>query len=196
MRTVEKYKEVLLKEFYLDDDGITVRRAKDGWRGKWQKDDEVVGYKLCSHGYLGVHIPRTRTTINLTHLILLLRGIEVPEGMVVDHIDGNTLNNSQGNLRIVAQKVNCRNRKQNRNNTTGHNGITWNKASNAFLVRLYIKGVRKYLGQRKTLTAALKLRDSYLKARKQDGYTSRHGLEGVTTIPSGSTLQAIGSGSA
>lgn len=55
---------------------------------------------------------------------------------------------------------------------------------------------RIYLGQRKTLTEALELRDSYLEERKQVGYTSRHGLERATTIPKGSTLQAIGSGSA
>ena len=196
MSTVQKYKDVLLNEFYLDTDDTTVRRAVDGWRGKWKQDDAVVGFKLCKHGYKGVHIPRTRTTVNLTHLILLLRGIEIPEGMVSDHLDGDTENNAPGNLRIVAQKTNCRNRKQNRNNTTGHNGITWNKASDAYMVRLYLNGTRQYLGQRKSLTDALVLRDSYLELRKQDGYTSRHGFEGATTIPQGSTLQANGSGSA
>ena len=196
MLTVNKYKDVLLDEFYLDNDGTTVRRTKDGWRGKWKQDDEVIGYRLCTHGYKGVHIPRTRTTVNLTHLILLLRGISIPEGMVTDHLDGNTENNSPDNVRLVDQKTNCKNRKQNRNNTTGHNGITWNKASEAYLVRLCLKGKRHYLGQRKCLTEALKLRDSYIEQRKADGYTSRHGLEGATTIPQGSTLQAIGSGSA
>lgn len=196
MLTVNKYKDVLLEEFYLDIDGITVRRAKDGWRGKWKQDDKVIGYKLCSYGYKAVHIPRTRTSINLSHLILLLRGIKIPEGMIVDHIDGNSENNSSSNLRIVEQKMNCRNRIQHINNTSGHNGITWNKASDSYLVRLTIKGTRQYLGQRKSLTEALKLRDSYLEQRKEDGYTSRHGFDGATTIPKGSTLQAIGSGSA
>ena len=183
MATVKKYKNVLLDEFYLDSDNITVRRKKDGWGGKWSKGDEVIGYKLCSHGYVGVHIPRTRTTVNLTHLILLLRGIEIPEGKVTDHIDGNTLNNAPENLRIVEQKYNCRNRKQHINNTTGYNGITWNKASNTYVVRLTINSIRKYLGQRKTLQEAVELAQSYLDKRKEDGYTSRHGEEGATIIP-------------
>ena len=92
MSTVKMYKDVLLEEFYLDTDNSTVRRAKDGWGNRWKKGDEVKGYQLCSYGYYGVHIPRTRTTVNLTHLILLLRGVEIPDDMVVDHIDGNSLN--------------------------------------------------------------------------------------------------------
>ena len=196
MSTVKMYKDVLLEEFYLDTDNSTVRRAKDGWGNRWKKGDEVKGYQLCSYGYYGVHIPRTRTTVNLTHLILLLRGVEIPDDMVVDHIDGNSLNNSSDNLRIVEQKINARNRKKHTNNTTGYNGITWNKASNSDMVRLALDGKRKYLGQRNTLEEAIKLRDSYDYQRTQNGFTSRHGLEGVTTIPSGSTLQAIGSGSA
>ncbi len=191
MNTVAKYKDTLLEEFYLDTDGLTVRRATEGWQGKWQKGDKVTGFKLCSYGYVGVHIPRTRATVNLTHLILLLRGIEIPTGMVVDHLDGDNLNNSAENLRIVEQKVNCKNRKQHRNNTSGHNGITWNKATNTYTVRLYLDGTRKYLGQRETLTEAIELRNSYSEQRKQDGYTSRHGLEGVTTIPKGSTLKRV-----
>lgn len=194
--TVNKYEDVLLSEFYLDSDGITVRRAKDGFRGKWQQGDVVSGYKLCSYGYKGIHIPRTRTSVNLSHLLLLLRGIKIPEGMVVDHIDGNDENNAPSNLRLVKQKLNCRNRIQHCNNTSGHNGVTWNKASDAYLVRLTVNGTRQYLGQRKSLEEALELRDSYTEQRIQDGYTLRHGLEGATTIPQGSTLQAIGSGSA
>lgn len=183
MSILNKHKDILLKEFYLDEDGSTVRRAKDGWRDKWKKDDVVVGYKLCSYGYLGVHVPKANTTVNLTHLILLLRGIEIPNGMVVDHIDGNTINNSPENLRITTQALNCRNRKMHCNNTIGYTGITFNKASNSYLVRLTVDKKRIYLGHCFTLEDALVLRNTYLDKRKQDGYTSRHGLEASTTIP-------------
>ena len=196
MLSVNKYKDVLLKEFSLDSDGSTIRRATDGWRGKWKKGDVATGYKLCSYGYEALHIPRTRASVNVSHLVMLLNGVEIPDDHVVDHIDGNSTNNKISNLRLVPQKINCRNSRQRKNNTTGHNGITWNKASNSYIVRLYINGIRKYLGQRATLEEAVELRDSVKKDRIQDGYTERHGLERATTIPQGSTLQAIGSGSA
>ena len=191
MSTVNDCAEILFKEFYLDTDNTTVRRATNGWRGRWKVGDKVEGYKLCSHGYVGIHIPRTRTSVNLTHLILLLRGIEIPEGMVSDHIDGDIYNNSPENLRIIPQSLNCKNRIQHRNNTTGYTGITWSKAANQYMVRLTIQGNRKYLGCRPTLEDAVELRDSYNIQRTLDGYTARHGLEGVTTIPKGSTSKRM-----
>ena len=193
---VEKYKDVLLKEFYLDTDKSTILRATNGWRNKWSIGDKVVGYKMSSYGHLGVHIPRTRATINQAELVLLLNGITLGNNEVIDHIDGDPTNNSLNNLRVTTQAINAKNGCKRSNNTSGYNGINWNKASNSYVVRLYIDGKREYLGQRTTLEEAISLRDSYNQARYNDGFTKRHGEERATTIPKGSTLQAIGSGSA
>ena len=191
MLPVNKYADVLLKEFYLDTDGTTVRRSTAGWGNRWKQGDVVKSYKLCSHGYEGVHIPKTRTTVNMTHLILLLRGIRIPEGMVSDHINGDTTDHSPENVRIIPQGLNTKNRVQHSNNTSGYTGITWNSAANQYMVRLSLQGDRKYLGCRPTLAEAIVLRDSYTELRKEDGYTVRHGLEGVTTIPKGSTPKQV-----
>ena len=174
MLTVNKYREVLLKEFYLDSDGMTIRRATDGYKGKWKQHDAVSGYKLCKHGYVGIHIPSTRTSINKAHLITLLRGIDIPEGSVIDHIDGDSTNNSRDNIRIVSQQLNCRNAKARPNNSTGVNGITRDKYGK-FIVRLYIDGKRQYLGYRATLEEAIALKENYNPERTLDGYTARHG---------------------
>ena len=45
----------------------------------------------------------------------------------VDHLDRNALNNSLGNLRIVTHKINCNNRKLQRNNTSTFNGLSLEK---------------------------------------------------------------------
>ena len=193
---VEKYKDVLLKEFCLDSDGNTILRATNGWRNKWSIGDKVIGYKANSYGHLGIHIPRTRATVNKAELVLLLNGITLKDGEVIDHIDGNPINNSLNNLRVTTQAMNTRNGSMRSNNTSGYNGINWNKASNSYVVRLFIDGKRQYLGQRTTLEEAIILRNSYNQARYNNGFTKRHGEERATTIPKGSTLQAIGSGSA
>lgn len=175
MLTVNKYKDILLEEFYLDLDDITVKRNKDGWRGKFKRHDTVKGFKMHKLGYLGVHIPRTRKTIQMAHLVTLLRGTEIPEGFVVDHINGDTTINTRCNLRVVPQEINMRNCVKSKNNTSGHNGISWNKKADCYIVRKYIDGVRKYGGSAKTLKEAAVLMERLNKEASNCGYTTRHG---------------------
>jgi hypothetical protein len=48
-----------------------------------------------------------------------------PHGMVVDHIDGDTLNNTKSNLRICTSTENKRNCKLYKNSSSGHKGVHW-----------------------------------------------------------------------
>lgn len=175
MLTVNKYRDVLLEEFYLDSDDITIRRNKDGWRNKYKKHDIVKPYKLCKHGYGGIHIPRTRTTVSYSHLVTLLRGIEIPDDCVIDHIDGDNTNNSRSNLRVTTQAINCRNTKKSKNNTSGLTGVSWNKSAGCYIVRKYLNGKRVYGGSRKTLEEAAALMNELNAEALKQGYTERHG---------------------
>lgn len=175
MLTVNKYREVLLNEFYLDSDDLTIRRKQDGWRGKYKKHDEVKFFKLCKHGYGGVHIPRTRATVSQTHLLTMLRGIDVPDGCVIDHIDGNSDNNARSNLRVTTQDMNCRNSKKKRNNTSGHSGISWNERAGCYITRKWLNGRRVYGGSSPTLEGALELMQALNTKALECGYTDRHG---------------------
>ena len=49
--------------------------------------------------------------------------LNVPQGFEVDHIDGDPLNNQRENLRICTHAENLRNRKVNKNNTSGYKGV-------------------------------------------------------------------------
>jgi hypothetical protein len=46
------------------------------------------------------------------------------KGMSVDHIDGNTLNNTKANLRVCTHAQNLRNQRLSTNNTSGYKGVS------------------------------------------------------------------------
>lgn len=60
-----------------------------------------------------------------------------PDGLVTDHLNGNTLDNRKSNLRSVSQKVNS----QNRHNTRGY---CWDKEKRMWVVRYKSKFYGRY----------------------------------------------------
>lgn len=78
---------------------------------------------------------------------LLHRAImNCPKNMVVDHIDGNWLNNSKKNLRICTVGQNNMNKKISVKNTTGYKGVVWYKGCKKYGASLTYKNKRIWLG--------------------------------------------------
>jgi len=63
--------------------------------------------------------------------------------IVVDHIDGNKQNNNLNNLQLISQRENSSKKITKSKFGTG---VTYDKKSNKYLSRIYINGVREYLG--------------------------------------------------
>lgn len=106
------------------------------YKHNWQPDDRP-RYRT----------PHIKATINgkKTSLHRLLMG--EPKGKVVDHIDGNALNNKRSNLRICTHKQNMRNKKKtNKGSSSQYKGVTFHKKSQKWRANITIKKV-KYLGQ-------------------------------------------------
>lgn len=70
----------------------------------------------------------------------------IEDGLQIDHIDGNGLNNRLSNLRVVSQSDNQRNRGLQSNNTSGIKGVTKETKTGGFIVRINDGSKRKYLG--------------------------------------------------
>jgi hypothetical protein len=66
------------------------------------------------------------------------------EGEIVDHINGNTLDNRLDNLRITSQRINAINRHHPR--TSQYPGVCWSKQKNKWAARIKVKDKLRFLG--------------------------------------------------
>lgn len=110
-----------------------------------------VGYK--GKAFYGASNINNKQT--LLHRFLL----DAKSGFVVDHVNGDTHDNRKQNLRICSKKLNCQNRRNiNKNNTSGHKGVTWNKATNCWMAYIHIDNKYKNLGYFQDIKDAIEAR--------------------------------------
>lgn len=57
------------------------------------------------------------------HIVWELHFGEIPEGLFIDHVDGNPSNCRVSNLRVVSQTINMRNKGKQANNSSGVTGV-------------------------------------------------------------------------
>ena len=77
-----------------------------------------------------------------------------PDGLFVDHIDGNGLNNSRGNLRLATNAQNCWNQRLASNNKTGKRGVFFNARRNCWQASIRHNGKLHWLGRHSSLEKA------------------------------------------
>jgi hypothetical protein len=81
-----------------------------------------------------------------------------PNGMVVDHINGNPSDNRKQNLRIVTQHQNAMNARLNINNTSGTTGVSWDKENNKWIAAIGVNNKNIKLGRFINIEDAIKAR--------------------------------------
>jgi hypothetical protein len=147
--------------------------------------DEEHAYLFDKHSY-HMHLMKHTNYVrrNVTDPVSGLRSqvylhndiMQPPEGMVVDHIDGNGQNNSTENMEHVTNMENAA-RGKAKTSVTGLRGVSPKRDRSrphlpaAFEVRATIDGKQTYLGIRPTRIEAARLHDETVE--KIDGNGSR-----------------------
>lgn len=104
-------------------------------------------------------INKKKTTIPLHRLVM-----GSPKNMIIDHINGNTLDNRKSNLRVVTKGQNSQNLKNERKNSvSGVRGVNWHKTNKRWTANVRINGKRIYLGSYKAIEEAKKVVIEYRK---------------------------------
>jgi HNH endonuclease/AP2 domain len=122
-------------------------KKEPGFPDGTQLDDEdqkrfgIYRWSLSGNGYLQRH--HTKEDGKHTKIRLHQEIMGFPKGVLIDHINGNKLDNRRQNLRIVDDKGNSENQARSSKNTSGFRGVSWNKAAKKW--QAYVHENRKMI---------------------------------------------------
>lgn len=122
------------------------------------EDIEKVKYHKwrISHKHVVTGLPANGTQRDLSWVILGLDNRdECTKGIVVDHINGNALDNRKQNLRICTQQQNVLNKSFTSNNTSGFIGVCKDERKDRYDPEIRLGNVRCHLGYCETLKEAV-----------------------------------------
>lgn len=95
-------------------------------------------------GYVGIFIGGK---YHFAHRVIWeMHNGEIPEGLVIDHINGIRDDNRIENLRLCTFQENHFNRGKQSNNKSGYKGVSWHKQKQKWVAQIKIDGRNKFLG--------------------------------------------------
>lgn len=105
---------------------------------------------------------RSDRTKAFMHRIILSRmlGRNLKQGEIVDHIDGNGLNNKRSNLRLATYRLNNINRSADSNSTSKYKGVSYIKSRQKWAVAIKIKSKNISLGRYDSEIVAAQIYDA------------------------------------
>lgn len=97
-------------------------------------------WSIDAYGYVIRNLSRKASI--LMHRVVMGAG----KGQIVDHIDGNTMNNRRENLRIASGAQNQANAQKRQGRSSKHKGVSWSKKDKRWRAAISVDGKTLYLG--------------------------------------------------
>jgi|CXWL01.1.fsa_nt_gi hypothetical protein len=109
----------------------------------------------------GLHYAYNRNTGVLMHRLVTNAPVDnAPVDRVVDHINGDGMDNRKSNLRLCTHADNIRNRVHiNKNNRVGYRGVFNNRSKTAFVAQIKFEGKSMHLGTYPTAVEASRVHE-------------------------------------
>lgn len=123
-------------DFYVDMEDVDLVS-----KYKWRAFSHGRGYRIARsncHTYNGDWHSKTA----FLHRFLL----KAKKGQIIDHIDGNALNNCRSNLRFCTFQQNLWNKPLRKDSSTGFIGVNYIKKRRTWISRVAINGKRTVVG--------------------------------------------------
>lgn len=147
--------------FEYDLTSSSALRVKKQWHPRSKSEGEEVG-TLSVGGYYTVGVCGKRYYVH--RVVYEMHKGAIPQGFVVDHIDGNTKNNSIENLRVCKQSDNVKNAVIRKDNASGYKGVYWDKGAQKWKAQINFNKKKYNLGRYAT---ALLAHEAYEKAASE-----------------------------
>jgi hypothetical protein len=132
----------ILERFYIKDNVLMRKNDINSYILK----DEPVGSIDKATGYIKVKINSKKFTVHRIMYQIYHNLEELPIHMLIEHVDGNNLNNSKENLRLVSVVDNNHTMSKSSANTSGYIGVSWEERAKAWRVSIRVEGTKHFLG--------------------------------------------------
>ncbi len=122
------------------------------WLNQWKWGCHVMGYAVRTEQVSKINGKRKQIGV------FMHRQISMPgDGLEIDHINGNKLDNRRENLRVCTRSDNGRNRQKFSSATTSvYKGVYWAKTRNRWYAGIKYNGKSRHLGSFKNEDDAAK----------------------------------------
>jgi hypothetical protein len=144
-----------------------------------ERYEDLVGYrwrlKHARRGGASV-VAAPRRNGKQRHIALHRLVVGAPAGTMVDHIDGNPLDNRRDNLRLANNSLNQANRRKSSRKSSKYKGVCRHRQLGKWQAAICVNGQRRYLGVFDHEEAAAKAYDAA--ARQAFGEFARPNFEG------------------